>query len=137
MSATIEFSAILQIAGAITTVGVAWLTIRKINKDLRKERALEAAKILQAAKEAVAKSVDEHENNQAATNQELTSRIDEQAREIENMRDNFEKDLQHIRETYNGEIRNLGQKIEDLRSELRNQHGQLVGLLTKMIDIKD
>lgn len=133
----IELSTILTLAGAVITVGTAWMTIRKINKDLKKERELEAAKILQEAKEATDRVQLELETKNEAAFLELENKIGQVKKEVDNFKQNVDKDLQHIRETYNGEIRNLGQKIEELRSELRNQHGQLVGLLTKMIDSKD
>lgn len=118
----ISWEMLLSASVAVTTIGGAWLTIRKIQKDSKEKDALAKAEILQAAKEELAmKEI------------ALDSKIKEVEQRVENLEKNVEKDLAHIRETYNGEIRNLGQKIEDLRSELRNQHGQLVDLLTKMI----
>lgn len=137
MDANIEFSTIIAICGAIATIGGAWLTVRKINKDFKKDRELEAAKILQDAKEAISKLEHQWKAKSEILYNELDGKIDDVSKDVQNLRDNVDKDLQHLRETYNGEIRNLGQKIEDLRSEIRNQHSQMVGLLTKMIDARD
>ena len=41
--------------------------------------------------------------------------------------------MEHLKETYKSEISFLGQKIEELRSEVHVQHGQLVALLRMMI----
>lgn len=118
-----EFSTLLPTAGVLITLGTLYMTVRKIQKDGEKSKKEQAAEILQAAKEEIALK----EKDLAAKLAALDTRI-------ENLEESVDKDLQHLRETYNGEIRNLGQKIEDLRSELRNQHTQMVALLTKMID---
>lgn len=122
MEYTITSGAIIAVSGFITAVGGAWLTIRKIQKDIARDRAAEAARIIQDAKEA-----------DALIKTKLEARIETVKSELKNLELNVNKDLEHIKETYNGEIRNLGNKIEDLRSELKNQHGQLVQLLTEMI----
>lgn len=137
MDANIQLTSILVFAGAISTVCAAWLKIRKLSKDLKKERDLEAAKILQEAKEADAKMKAILEAKREILYQEITNKIDSLKTRLDNLEDSVAKDFSHVRETYNGEIRNLGDKIEDLRSELRSQHGQLVTLLGKMIDSRD
>lgn len=119
----ITWEAIVAVAGAITVIGGSWLTIRKIQKDADASKKALSDEILKSAKEELAKK-----------ELELQAKLDKLNTRVETLEDSVEKDLQHLRETYNGEIRNLGQKIEDLRSELRNQHTQMVGLLTKMID---
>lgn len=137
MDVGITFSSLIILSGAITTIGGAWLTVRKLSKDFRKERDLEAAKILQDAKEAVGKLKAAFESKREVTIQEINSKFNALEVRLENLEDSVAKDFAHVRETYNGEIRNLGDKIEDLRSELRSQHGQLVTLLGKMIDNRD
>lgn len=122
----LDTNTLLAICGLVTVMGGAVLTIQKILKNIVSGRELRDAKILQEAKEAI-----------STMRTELEADIQANSLEITNLKENVEKDMQHLRETYNGEIRNLGQKIEDLRSELRNQHGQLVALLTKMIDNRE
>lgn len=117
-----NYQNIIALSSAIITIGGAWLTVRKIAKDAAKSRKEHEAAILQQAKE-----------------EDQLIRVDIEAKikaikiDLKNLEANVNKDMNHLKETYNGEIRNLGQKIEELRSELKNQHGQLVGLLTEMI----
>lgn len=114
--------AVMPLAIAITTLGGAWLTVKKIARDAKRTKKEQAAEILHAAKEA-----------DMEMKLKLDAKIQALDAKVKNLEANVEKDLDHLKQTYNGEIRNLGQKIEELRSELRNQHGQLVALLTKMI----
>jgi uncharacterized protein YPO0396 len=120
------YEMLVPLAGLITAIGTAIYTVQKVSKNFKSDKKDFKAEILQDAKEEDAKH-----------RLELDNKINALQVELNNLRENVEKDMDHIRETYNGEIRNLGQKIEDLRSELRNQHGQLVQLLTKMIDNRD
>lgn len=137
MDANIPISSILGFAGAMSTfLGALW-TIRKLSRDLRRERDLESAKILQEAKEADSKLKAAWEAKRELHLQEVNGKIKSLEDRLNNLEESVTKDFAHVRETYNGEIRNLGDKIEDLRSELRNQHGQLVTLLGKMIDSRD
>lgn len=103
---------IMGVAGAIITLGTAYLTIRQVIRARKKDEAAEKAEILQEAKE-YAESV---------------------KKDLEVKINDLDTKLEHLKEIYSGEIKNLGQKIEDLRSELRNQHGQMVQLLTKLIN---
>ena len=119
----ITWEAILAVAGAITVIGGSWLTVRKIQQGADASKKALSEEILKAAREEL-----------AVKEKDLQARLNQLDTRIETLETSVDKDLQHLRETYNGEIRNLGQKIEDLRSELRNQHTQMVSLLTKMID---
>lgn len=114
---------ILSLAGIITAVGGAWLTVRKIQKDKEQQREAFKASILAEAEESF-----------KLKEKDLQTKIEATEGRLDNLKESVEKDLSHLRETYNGEIKNLAVKIEDLRSELRNQHTQMVSLLTKMID---
>lgn len=120
-----EFSTLLPTAGVLITIGSLYMTLRKIQKDSEKAKKEQAAEILQSAKEEI-----------ALKEKDLDLKITSAEARIDALEKSVEKDLAHLRETYNGEIRNLGSKIEELRSELRSQHSQMVGLLTKMIDNK-
>lgn len=121
-----DLGTIVSISVSISAIGGAWLTIRKIAKDAEKTRKEQAAEILHEAKEA-----------DAEMKLKLEAKIAALSTQVKNLEVNVEKDLDHLKQTYNGEIRNLGQKIEELRSELRNQHGQLVQLLSEMIKNRD
>lgn len=122
----LDSNVLMAIAGSVGAIGGAILTVQKIFKNINRGKAERDAKVLLEAKEAA-----------STMRRELQVEIDELKLEFTNLKENVDKDLLHLRETYNGEIRNLGDKIEDLRTELRNQHGQLVQLLSKMIDNRD
>lgn len=122
----VTWEAILAVAGAFSVIGGAWITIRKIQKDAEESKKKHATEILESAKEEI-----------LLKEKDLQAQLVAIKVRIDSLESNVEKDLQHLRETYNGEIRNLGMKIEELRSDLRNQHMQMVSLLTKMIDNKE
>lgn len=113
---------LMPLAATITALGGAWLTVRKIAKDHDKSRKEQEKDFLRMAKE-----------EDVLMKTKLDARIDGLKAELRNLETSVNKDMDHLKDTYNGEIRNLGQKIEELRSELKNQHGQLVQLLTEMI----
>lgn len=109
-------------------MGVATLvvTLQKVFKNFRKERDEYAAKILQTAKE---------EDSLLKT--KLEAKIAEIDTKVKTLEISVNKDITHLKETYSAEIKVLGEKIETLRDELRNQHSQMVTLLSKLIDSKD
>lgn len=111
--------------------------MQSIVKNFKHDKEAFKAAILQEAKEAIAKEKAEILAERKVIHAELQNQIKSLENDLDNHKDNVQKDLSHIRETYNGEIRTLGDKIEDLRVELRNQHGQLVGLLSEMIKNRD
>ena len=117
-----DYINLMPFAVGITTIGGAWLTIKKIARDAKKSEKERAAEILQEAKEA-----------DTATRLKMEAKYHDLEMKVKNLESSVEKDIGHLKETYNNEIKNLGQKIEELRSELRNQHGQLVQLLTEMV----
>ena len=115
-------SLIIQIALAASTLAGLYVSVGQLKSGFKKELEDETAKALDLVK---------------ATSQTdvvmLKGQIDNLAKEINRLEDSFQKDVSHIRETYNSEIRNLGHKIEELREEVRGQHSQLVTLLTKLV----
>lgn len=117
---------IMTIAGSIITVGTAVITTQKIVKNFRKIREEHNAKLLQAAKEEV-----------AITKIKLESRIKEIESDLETLKITVGKDIEHVRENYATEIKNLGDKVDDIRSELRDQHIQILQLLTKMLGSRE
>lgn len=122
----VSIGTLVALASSVTVLGGAYLTVRKIQSDLKKEREEERAKVLQEAKEEI-----------NLVKVRLETQVEALKNEVDNFKDNVDKDFSHMRETYNGEIRFLGQKIEELRSEVRNQHGQLVQLLSRMIENRE
>lgn len=124
-------------AGAIVSIISAIYYAQNVSKNFKKEKEEYAAAILQSAKEHTNTVKIELLAQRAVIMTEIKSEIAELETKFDNQKDSVNKDMAHLRETYNGEIRVLGSKIEDLRSELRNQHGQLVGLLSKMLENRD
>ncbi len=126
----VTWEAILAVAGAISMIGGSWLTVRKIQKDAEYSREKHEGAILAKSQAQIDKAV----NERKLVQKEFEGRLAEIEQDLVAHRASVEKDFAHVRETYNGELKNLATKIEDLRSELRNQHTQMVSLLTKMID---
>ena len=111
------------LAEPIATISGAVYALYKVSAKLKKDREHESAKIIQEAKEEASRVKSEIDNDLNALKTELAT-----------LKTSVEKDFQHAKETHDNEIKNLGEKIEALREELRTQHGQLVGLLSKLID---
>jgi chaperonin cofactor prefoldin len=118
MQTTIPIGLIVVISGLI-------LTWQKIAKNAKKNREEDSAKFLQAAKE-----------EDSLMKAKLEARIEKIDLQVKTLELSVTKDINHLKETYNTEIKNLGLKIEELRSELRSTHGQLVQLLTTLIENK-
>jgi hypothetical protein len=110
------------IATIIPGIGALYVMVRKVLSNIEKSRKRHAAAIIQVAKD-----------NDIAIKLSLESRIHDLELKVQTVEENIEKDVAHLKETYNNEIKFLGQKIESLRQEVHDQHGQLVALLTKMI----
>jgi hypothetical protein len=66
----------------------------------------------------------------------LKHKIDSIESHMIKIEESVSKEIEYVKEAYKGEIKNLGEKIENLREEVRNQHTQLIGLLTKLIQEK-
>jgi hypothetical protein len=113
----------LEISGLIMAVAGAWALPWKISRDMRKDRELEAAKVLKSAQEEDAK-----------LRLEFEAKIQIVQAELDNVKHDVEKDFAHVKETYNGALANLGQKIEELREQLNLQHSQLLSFLTKLVE---
>lgn len=119
----------MQAYGALgISMGVATLivTLQKVFKNFRKEREERAAQIMQMAKE------EDH-----ILRVRMEARIAEIDTKVKTLEISVNKDITHLKETYSAEIKVLGEKIETLRDELRNQHSQMVTLLSKLIDSKE
>lgn len=125
MMPLLNMSTIMGIAAAISTIGGAYMTIRKIAKDAERRKKLHSAEILQAAK-----------MEDKALRQALEARMHELENGLKDLRQDINKDIKYLKESYNVELKNLGEKIENLRDELRIQHTGILSLLNKMIDKK-
>lgn len=67
----------------------------------------------------------EHENNRV---------LSESKEYTDNKYEVLSQELKHQKDLHEGKIAELSEKIELLREDMRRHHGQLVDLLTKMID---
>lgn len=117
-----------QYYGALgIAIGVATLvvTLQKVFKNFRKEREEYAAKIIQMAKE-----------DDQAIKARLEAKIEALSQKLDSLELSVNKDMDHLKETYTSEIKNLGEKIENLRDELRQQHSGLIELLSKIVGKK-
>lgn len=120
ISTTIPIGAAVAISGLIYT----WVKIgREVKKSRQKDREEITASILQTVKE-----------EDSLIKAKLEARIEKVDAQLKNLELNVNKDIGHLKETYSAEIRNLGVKIEELRTELRGTHTQLVQLLTTLIE---
>jgi TolA-binding protein len=116
---------LLPIAGAIATIAGAVLTVQKVRKNIQEERDAELAKTLELAKE--------------NTERQITAvevQISSLKTEMENLRFNVNRDFEYFRQSYTSEMRAVGLKIEDLKSEISSQHTQLLNFLAKLVDKK-
>ena len=107
------------VVGMAIAIATLVLSLQKVFRNFRKERDEYSAKILQTAKE--------EDNLLKAKLEAKITALDSQLMTLEI---SVNKDMSHLRHTYESEIKNLGTKIEDLRSELKNQHSQLISLLS-------
>lgn len=111
--------AVLGALGAIGTVAVTFTTLKN---SFKKEVDKEIKSAIQAARDIAEADI-----------KAFNLRIDSLSREIVNLKDKVDDDIEHVKGIYNGEIRSLAEKIEGLREEVRHQHTQLVALLTKLV----
>jgi uncharacterized protein YlxW (UPF0749 family) len=117
-----QYYGALGIALCVATLIV---TIQKVFKNFRKEREEYAAKVMQSAKE-----------DDAILKAKLEAKIEALSVKINSLEESVNKDMEHLHATYTSEIKNLGDKIENLRDELRQQHSGLIDLLSKIVGKK-
>lgn len=119
----IDISTVFTIAGTVCTgVGGFYMTVRKLI--IAREKAAKARdnSIIQQAKE-----------NDLILKEDIEQKLREMSLKLEDQKEDFETEIRHLKETHNSELKYLGEKIEELRSEVQNHHMQLMQLLTRMI----
>jgi chromosome segregation ATPase len=122
----LDYQSLMTFVGAIVTLGTALHIVQKIVRNWRKAKEESSAKILQAAKEEI-----------SLAKMKLEARIKDVESDLENLRISLSKDLEHAKEQYSIELKNLGEKIEETRKELRYHHTQILQLLTKMVEDRE
>ncbi len=122
----IDFSTLLgSSAGAVTAMGGIWTAYRHVKFSLQAKKDRERQAILDKAKEELGR-----------VEAKLELKIRSLQEEIEIHKQNMDKDLSHMREMYDGELKNLGNKIDELRRDLSDQHSSMVALLTRLVDAR-
>jgi len=114
---------ILQLSEIIGSVGGAVLIIQKVLKNIQRSKESYANQILKDAKEEM-----------SLVKSKLESRIEATRAELKSLEFNVSRDMMHMKEQYSSEIRNLGEKLELLRIEIREQHTGILALLTRLVD---
>jgi len=113
------------IGGAATAIGSTWAAIKHMQYGRKFKKEKERQEILDKASEEMAK-----------IEAKLSIKINQLEVELATQKENVSRDFSYVKETYNNEIKGLGEKIEDLREQLNTHHSQLIGFLTKLIDNK-
>jgi predicted nuclease with TOPRIM domain len=109
---------VIALGGIVSTI----FTAQRIMKGLKEERDKENEKILDRA-------LSELEKEKTL----LEIKIQACENENERLKEMMEKEIEFVRSTYNTEIKNLGEKIESLKEEVKSQNTQIIGLLSKLI----
>lgn len=119
-------SSLMAWAGSIVTIITGIAAVQKVLKNLEKSRSEHNALILQAAKEEI-----------STIRRKLEIRILSLEGDLDSLRDSVNKDLAHVKETHGNELENVGEKIQEIRQELRDQHSQILQLLTALIENRE
>ena len=123
LDTTIALSSLITAIAGISGLFGLYHKIRKIIKDRHKAKELSDAILLQEAKEISNK-------HKLA----LEAKIEALSQKINNVEESINKDLVHIKETYNNEVKFLGTQISELKEELRTSLNHVVTLISKLID---
>lgn len=112
-------AAIATVIGSVYTGAKYLIRASKIKKEAYRQS------ILKQAKEELDK-----------VEKEFKQKLEAIKIELEAQKISVSRDLGHLKEVYGAEIKVLGEKIENLREDLSQQHQALVGLLTKLVSAK-
>jgi len=112
-------------AGAITALSGGWAFYRHIRYGIADKKERYRAAIMTEAKLEMTK-----------IESKMSVRINSLEVELSNHKDNIVRDMSHMKEVYNAEIKTLGEKIDSLRSDLQDQHSSMITLLTKLVNSK-
>jgi hypothetical protein len=121
---TIDIPTTLEAAaGLITAIGGVYPAISHYKAKVKKNKELYRKEILDQAKTEMEK-----------IEKDLKDKIKFLESEFQAQKISIYKDFNFFKETHNSEIKALGEKIENLRADLSQQHANLVALLTKLVD---
>ena len=120
---TLDPGSMAEIVGAaVPTIGAVYASITHLARRARLKREERKEEILNLAKAEISR-----------VKQSLESQIKELETELENQKVNVSKDFDNFRKAHNYEVSALGEKIEQLRDDLSQQHKALLDLLTKLV----
>lgn len=104
-----------------TVIGIYWnvTRIKKAFEDEMDKRMSNAIRLAEVAAENKVKLME--------------VKMDSLIKEINNLEDSVQKDIDYMKQNYGSEIKNLSDKIENLRDETKSQSTQILALLTKLI----
>lgn len=112
-------------AGAITAIGGIYTAIKKWLRHSAEKKEQYKQDILRQAR-----------NEANKFRMELEQKIERLEVEVKTQKQNIYKDIGFLKESYSTEIKNLTEKIDNLRDELKTQHVGILNLLTKLVDNK-
>ena len=118
-------TAIGIVASAIPAMGGLYASWRHIRFSIQAKKDRERKSILDEAREAMDK-----------VETKFSDKITKLEIELEAQKLNISRDLSHFKEMHTAEVRVLGEKIENLRENLTQQHQALLELLTKLVGSK-
>lgn len=111
-----------QMIIALGSIASVFLTAQKLVKHLKSEKEKEIEQVLE-------KAMAELQKEKTLLEMKIQACFDENER----LRESLEKEIEFTRTSYEIEIKNLGDKIESLKEEVRSQNTQILNLLSKLI----
>jgi len=111
-----------QMIIALGSIASVFLTAQKLVKHLKSEKEKEIEQVLD-------KAMAELQKEKTLLEMKIQACFDENER----LRESLEKEIEFTRTSYEIEIKNLGDKIESLKEEVRSQNTQILNLLSKLI----
>jgi hypothetical protein len=114
-------SAITSLVEMTSGIGGLWYLGLKIVREVRKAKKAEANRIIEECKELdlVVKS-------------KLEAKINMLESQMQNLKSSVEKDLTSLKDNHAIELKNLSERVEQLRSDLATHNSQIIALLMKM-----
>lgn len=113
------------IAAIATTGGMIYTSYRHVTLGMAIKREKYRESILDQAKEEVAK-----------VSVLLEDKIKKLEVELETQKQIVTNEFTHVKDTYNAEVRVLGQRIQELREDLAASTKSMLELLVKLVDSK-
>lgn len=114
------------VIAALGSIGAVVVTFTNLKTSFKKEISKEIEDAVKAVKI-------ESEADMNAFN----LRLDAISKEVLNLEEKIDSDIENVKNVYNSELKSVAEKIEALRDQVREQHGQLVALLTTLVTNKD